>query len=548
MVFEIANDLDECWSKLMEYFSFYLRGKIDYQHRHPDTNQLLFETKIHFFNLNVDESIYYFQHEDYFYFGLGTEISDFVNMESISKFSSHLNFNLKVNTAMMFAQKNSRIFFIMPIKCDLLSDKEYCSLIEKNEIITIEDQLYINFGELKRVIDILKNMRNFMFHSSVDLNINSYLELKSVSILYKYSKDPRFCHSCNNLISKSFKDNHPISQITDKHQTFCSKCFSLRVMDYFLSTVPLEFKKKHNLQSLAKNDGTFKFYLKLFNYYGLFNTVDILPENMGNFHFTPKKMKINLNKYGNILKTLKMINKLTVMHHDNMDRISPFEKKLFKNDLSYDDGKRIINKLENDAFSGFYYNNTLILRKHVESRIDQYINELKSKSYTDIFKITNELNKLTLGIDGNLNNQYLDILPDFNLREDLGWEIRDMLINRIDNGLINDYDIKEQFNDFITEMVVNRLDKIFTKKEYYIGGNSIHIKAILNQDTMNNFIKSLNSVKQYFNIDNLILFRLDYEFFKIILDINILEDKNNLNLILQDYDFKEFLLDVGDSN
>jgi len=137
MNFELVDN-DEYLLKLRKYFSFYLRGKMEYQHLHPKTRQPLFNSQIHFHNLEVDNSIYFFKNNGFTYFGLGSEINDFISLNANTKLSTHLNYNIKVKNAIYFAKDElNKIFLIMPIDCESLSDKEIFSLKIKNEIIVL---------------------------------------------------------------------------------------------------------------------------------------------------------------------------------------------------------------------------------------------------------------------------------------------------------------------------------------------------------------------------------------------------------------------------
>ena len=522
MDFELV-DYEEYLPRLKKYFSCYLRGRIEYQHLDSKTKQSIFNSQIHFYNLDVGHSIYFFNNEGFTYFGLGREIEDYASFNAI-KLSTHLNYQIKVKEAIHFAKDElNKVFLIMPINCDLLSDKEIFSLKDKNEIIVIDDVEYINFGELKRGIHILRNIRNFMEHITVDSQYTSFLKLVKVRILYKFSKDPNFCPSCDNLIAKSYENNEIIKNLVGDNPKICADCYSRKLMNYFLSKATNIFLNRYYLEILAENSLDIKFYLDLFDKYCMFDENGFLDNNSTKSSFVPPKFQLNTPFLETMQNYSDLINDKTVIYEG--DELSNFESTLLKNNLSYADGFEIKNQIEYSVLSGKL---KLGGGKYI-NRIDKSIKNLinvksnSNKNKTNIFGIIEILNRLTLNSKGELNEDFINRVTAFGLDESVCWKIRNELIEGIENQTIKKYHFPEIFNKTCDEVIQEELDKLFTKKECYCFNNSVYLKAILNQKEMVDFIKNLNSINDALGINNFNLFNLNNNFFKVILDFNVIK-------------------------
>lgn len=522
MDFELV-DYDEYLPRLKKYFSCYLRGRMEYQHLHPETKQPISNTQIHFYNLDVGHSIYFFNNEGFTYFGLGREIEDFASFNAI-KLSTHLNYQIKVKEAIHFAKDElNKIFLIMPINCDLLSDKEIFSLKDKNEIIVIDDVEYINFGELKRGIHILRNLRNFMEHITVDSQYTSFLKLVKVRILYKFSKDPNFCPSCDNLIAKSYENNEIIKNLVGDNPKICADCYSKKLMNYFLSKATNIFLNKYYLEILADNSLDIKFYLDLFEKYCMFDENGFLDNTSTKSSFVPPKFQLNTSFLETMQSYSDLINEKTMIYDG--DELSDFESTLLKNNLSYAEGFEIKNQIEYKVLSGKL---KLGGGKYI-NRIDVSIKNLinvksnSKKNRTNIFKIIEILNRLTLNSKGELNEDFINHITAFGFDESVCWKIRDELIEGIENQTIKKNHFPEIFNKTCDAVIQEELDMIFTKKECYCFNDSIYLKTILNQKEMVDFVKNLNSINDALEINHFNLFNLNNNFFKIILDFNVIK-------------------------
>ena len=522
MDFELV-DYEEYLPRLKKYFSCYLRGRIEYQHLDSKTKQSIFNSQIHFYNLDVGHSIYFFNNEGFTYFGLGREIEDYASFNAI-KLSTHLNYQIKVKEAIHFAKDElNKVFLIMPINCDLLSDKEIFSLKDKNEIIVIDDVEYINFGELKRGIHILRNIRNFMEHITVDSQYTSFLKLVKVRILYKFSKDPNFCPSCDNLIAKSYENNEIIKNLVGDNPKICADCYSRKLMNYFLSKATNIFLNRYYLEILAENSLDIKFYLDLFDKYCMFDENGFLENNSTKSSFVPPKFQLNTPFLETMQNYSELINEKTVIYEG--DELSNFESTLLKNNLSYAEGFEIKNQIEYSVLSGKL---KLGGGKYI-NRIDKSIKNLinaksnSKKNRTNIFGIIEILNKLTLNSKGELNEDFINRVTAFDLDESVCWRIRNELIEGIENQTIKKSHFPLIFNKTCDEVIQEELDKLFTKKECYCVNNSVYLKAILNQKEMVDFVKNLNSINDALEINNFNLFNLNNNFFKVILDFNVIK-------------------------
>lgn len=541
MDFELV-DYNEYLPRLRKYFSCYLRGRMEYQHLHPETEQPMFNSQIHFYNLDVGNSIYFFNNEGFTYFGLGREIEDYVSLTANMKLSTNLNYNIKVKKAIHFAKDElNKIFLIMPINCDLLSDKEIFSLKDKNEIIIIDNVEYINFGELKRGIHILRNIRNFMKHITIDPQYTSFLKLVKVRILYKFSKDPNFCPSCDNLTAKSYENNELIKNIVGDNPKICADCYSKKLMNYFLSKATNIFLNKYYLEILAENSLDIKFYLNLFDKYSMFDENGFLNNTSTQSSFVPPKFQLNTPFLETMQFYSEVINEKTMIYEG--DQLSDFESTLLKNNLSYAEGFEIKNQIEYSVLSGKLKLGGGKYINRIDKSIKNLIN-LKSnskKNRTKIFEIIEVLNRLTLNSKGELNEVFINRMAVFGLDDSVCWKIRDELIEGIENKVIKKNHFPEIFNKTCDEVIQEELNKLFTKKECYYFNESIYLKTILNQNEMIDFVKNLNSINDALEINNFNLFNLNNNFFKIILECNVIK-LDVLNDFLENFGFNKTVL------
>jgi len=545
MNFELVDN-DEYLLKLRKYFSFYLRGKMEYQHLHPKTRQPLFNSQIHFHNLEVDNSIYFFKNNGFTYFGLGSEINDFISLNANTKLSTHLNYNIKVKNAIYFAKDElNKIFLIMPIDCESLSDKEIFSLKIKNEIIVIDNVEYINFGELKKGIHILRNIRNFMKHITVDSQYTSFLKIVRVKILYKFSKDPKFCPSCDNLIAKSYENNDIMKNLVGNNPKICANCYSIKLTDYFLSNVTDIFLNKYYLEILAENNSDIKFYFNLFDKYNMFDEKGLLHKTSNKTSFVPHKFQLNSHFLKTIQSYINLINKKT-MFYDG-DKLSDFKSTLKKNNLSYNDGIEIKKELEYYVLSGKIKLMSNKTRKNINKKFKKLIErKIKyKKKGMHIFEIIQRLNRLTLNSKGELNESFINYVNSFDLDETVCWKIRGELVEGIKNKIIEKHHFPNIFYKTCNEVIQEELNKIYTRKDCYCVNNSVYLKTILNQKEMQDFVKNLNLINDSFELNNFNLINLNNNFFKIILDFKVTK-MDKIDDFLNKFGFNKKLLYLND--
>jgi len=546
MDFELV-DYDEYLPRLRKYFSCYLRGRMEYQHLHPKTEQPIFNSQIHFYNLDVGHSIYFFNNEGFTYFGLGREIEKYTSFNAI-KLTTHLNYQIKVKEAIHFAKDElNKIFLIMPINCDSLSDKEIFSLKNKNEIIVMDNVEYINFGELKRGIHILRNIRNFMEHITVDMKYSSFLKLVKVKILYKFSKDPNFCPSCDNLIVKSYEKNEIIKNIVGNNPKICADCYSKKLMNYFLSKATNIFLNRYYLEILAENSLDIKFYLGLFDKYDMFDENGFLNKTSTQSSFVPPKYQLNTHFLETMQSYIDLINEKTMINEG--DELSDFESTFLENNLSYAEGFEIKNKLEYYVLSGNIKSMSGKTRKNIKKKLKNLIDWKSNykKKRVNIFETIERLNRLTLNSKGDLNENFINHVTFFGLDESVCWKIRNELIEGIENHTIKKNHFPRVFNKVCNEVIQEELNKIFTKKVCYCFDNLVYLKTVLNQNEMVDFVKNLNSINDALEINNFNLFNLNNNFFKIILDIKVIK-MDILTDFLDNFGFDKTVLycDNGD--
>ena len=294
-------------------------------------------------------------------------------------------------------------------------------------------------------------------------------------------------------------------------------------MNYFLSKATNIFLNKYYLEILADNSLDIKFYLDLFEKYCMFDENGFLDNTSTKSSFVPPKFQLNTSFLETMQSYSDLINDKTVIYEG--DELSNFESTLLKNNLSYVEGFEIKNQVEYKVLSGKL---KLGGGKYI-NRIDVSIKNLinvksnSKKNRTNIFKIIEILNRLTLNSKCELNEDFINHITAFGFDESVCWKIRDELIEGIENQTIKKNHFPEIFNKTCDAVIQEELDKLFTKKECYCFNDSIYLKTILNQKEMVDFVKNLNSINDALEINHFNLFNLNNNFFKIILDFNVIK-------------------------
>ena len=236
------------------------------------------------------------------------------------------------------------------------------------------------------------------------------------------------------------------------------------------------------------------------------------------------------------------LNNKKTMIYDG-DELSDFESTLLENNLSYAEGFEIKNKLEYYVLSGNIKSMSGKTRKNIKKKLKNLIDWKSNykKKRVNIFETIEILNRLTLNSKGELNESFINHVTFFGLDDSVCWKIRDELIEGIENKVIKKNHFPEIFNKTCDEVIQEELNKLFTKKECYYFNESIYLKTLLNQNEMIDFVKNLNLINDALEINNFNLFNLNNNFFKIILECNVIK-LDVLNDFLENFGFNKTVL------
>ena len=527
-------------SELRKYFSFHLRGRIPYQHFNGEDPDSSFDTEIHFHNINNFYSIYFFKNEGIFYFGLGREIENFVNMTPLKKIIPNLDIRLKVKNAVKFAKKDDSLYLVMPIDCESLSDKQYASLMDFVEIIEVDNQEFVNFGEIKRGIHILKNIRNFMINISLDINFTSILKLNHVPIS-KNLDNSQFCSKCGNFIEKSYKQEGKLKRMVGDNPTVCANCFSKKLLNYFLLNTTELYLYKENLKIISKEDGIIKFYLDLFDKFNFFDEDGCLPNSPLTDDFSPKNYILHINRAKKLQRIMDIANEMMLL--SNNDVLSSFDKLLLSNNMNYSDGMNVQNQVKSCILSGKiqYKKDESILPERICVIINKVIRKMANSKVINIFTLINQLNYNTLNSFGGLNEEFSKKIKSHGLSDEICWQIRDLMINKINEGAINENNFQKNFDDITDNIIKENLENLFSKREYYCFDESIYLRTIMTYKDMLRFMVWLNSIEKFIEIINFSFFNLDAYFYKINIDFQLCDySLNDLDSFLDELGFVKF--------
>lgn len=281
--------------------------------------------------------------------------------------------------------------------------------------------------------------------------------------------------------------------------------------------------------------------MNLFDKYSMFDDNGFLNNTSTQSSFVPPKFQLNTPFLETMQFYSEVINEKTMIYEG--DQLSDFESTLLKNNLSYAEGFEIKNQIEYSVLSGKLKLGGGKYINRIDKSIKNLIN-LKSnskKNRTKIFEIIEVLNRLTLNSKGELNEVFINRMAVFGLDDSVCWKIRDELIEGIENKVIKKNHFPEIFNKTCDEVIQEELNKLFTKKECYYFNESIYLKTILNQNEMIDFVKNLNSINDALEINNFNLFNLNNNFFKIILECNVIK-LDVLNDFLENFGFNKTVL------
>ncbi len=567
MSFKLIEN-EEGLKKLEDYFSFYLRGSINIEtiQKHKKNNKkrkknkphkvTSYLTDLHYYNKDQRSSIFYFVLKNEYYFGLDKKIKDLIRKDYLSVFFSTLTkrFDIKIKKHnMKFSiDENENIHFLMPINTDSLNYFEVQNLNKNQKIIYDGKIEYIDFGVItERDISVLKNLKNLMSRNKINYQISECLKIEKVFISKEKYFPQGICPVCNTSISQSYVKNPEIMEFAGKNPPYCAECFSKGMVKLFLKKFPNLLKNKYNLEKLSNKDFALKVYSNLLEKFNVFDKQGQIPdelllyEKFRDYPNVEPRLKVNLKDYDFLRDILPLIDNLIPLNNFKRNDISVIEKVLYKHNLTYNDGLNIKKHIENEVISKKMYSSSKKgMKIKIENKRNILIKEKGKKKNFDIFKIITELNKITLNAKGEINENFLNLVRFKNLDDGTCLEIRTLLINKILEGSISEEDIKNQFNEIIDEYILEKYKKIIRKKEFYSFGNCIHIKTILFEEDLIQFIETLNNVNGYIEIDNFHLLKINNEFYKIIIDFKTNPENTDLiNLTLSDCGFEKFLFE-----
>lgn len=542
--------------KFKRYLDFYLRGKLDYNHVDVETNKIIFKSTIHYYNLNNDNnSIFYLIDEGIFYFGLDDEIDQYINNRAIISISGNFKFHLKLKNAFHFARDSNNeenILLLIPVDYENLSNVETSVFLKKNKIVTINNRTYINFGGIKENITILRNLRNFMSRTSVDININSFLKVNSTYVPNNFN-DSELCNKCHKIISESYKNKEFFKEFIPNNRGFCVDCYSTMLMGYFVTknNFPI-FMQREILKKLSKNDDVFNFYLNLFDVYDMFDDEGILlfDDLKSNYHGekVPYRVSFNNKKYQMPKFILNQINDFFSPQEN--DDFSYIEDLIIKNQLPYHKIVEIRNQLETDAlfnlFGYYRFVSDKKIKMDIKTKVNQYINKIKkSNGSKNYFERISKLNMLTLNSNGGFNKKFLDRIISEGLDKECCVKIRNELIEGIYDNSIDD--VEEEFNNRIESIIEKYRVSSFVERKYYNFNNNIYLKVIIKDTDQYKLFKSINSFKSFVNIEleNFYLNTLSEGYIKMIANFKVdSKDLKFLERVMENHGFDKVYGDI----
>mgnify|MGYP006905683674 FL=1 len=228
--------------------------------------------------------------------------------------------------------------------------------------------------------------------------------------------------------------------------------------------------------------------------------------------------------------------------------------------MSYKDGQEIrqmlLDDLNDDKLSG-----------DINGQIKKYVIQLSSENKdTNIFKLSNKLNKLTLKDHNTLNDDFIKKLEEYSLSEEDGWEIRDEIIDKINNRIIvHPNTVEKRLNELIEKNgTLKSVDEINTEpfsemtesenefddqegdeelniKEYILIDNYCHLNYICMDNECINVIKFLSD-ESSISLENLIISKISKKMSKVAVDCKILDNAESIKNKLKQNNFKELVI------
>ena len=389
---------------------------------------------------------------------------------------------------MCFGRKDGKIVLLMRIDFNLLNDFFIRKLKNKNLIEKIDGDFFINFGEFKDGISLLKNIRNFLSNFFIDNKNYNYIKLVPKGYHFKVkgrhthkgNKDI-FCERCGKTINKNYQLNKNFMGLVSNNPNICAKCFSNILVSYFYNKIHGLRGSKAYIKSLSSNPDLIGFYFDLCETAGVLSKhaflhfqKDFEVVNKKSFAVIPQiyliedDLKENFSAVNSrICDTIDMVTLSSVdMFSDD------FKKKLVKHHLSFVDGW----KIRDDLIS---YNNKGIIKKGSKKEINNFINKLvsdyskkkkskkKLKRKTNVKKTnpkktnnkkkerillkSNELRRLTINPNGGLRANYLESLEENYLSVEKGIEIISILTDEINQKKLIEEDVETRLWQLIKD-------------------------------------------------------------------------------------------------
>lgn len=586
-------------SYLNNYLKTSMETKINFIKYGFDTRKFNFfifydENKFNSNNYN-NHSIYYGflekeEHQIYF-FGSDNDIN--FNNKIVPRIAISLNIHDLDYSGIVFGRDDEgKEYLLMKLNFDHLGKHQTIVLNTYNDICEIKNEFYINLGCFDNNIEILRNLRNFISKITIDECDVNCLILKSMKIpneyiqlldlpedyaenidIYDLDKNT-YCMHCGHEINMTYELNKELKRFAGANPNKCASCFSKLLIRHFQLKIDGKFKTKLDLEYLSENNNLINFYIDLSEKAGLFGTDNELQFNMNLSEFDkfldeiPNDLIIEGNVMGNNkkknkklkgkLKKRKEIDKLT--RKSSGRSYNYFEKLLEQYQLSYKDGQEIrqmlLNDLNDDKLSG-----------DIRGQIKKYVIQLSSENKdTNIFKLSNKLNKLTLKDHNTLNDDFIKKLEEYSLSEEDGWEIRDEIIDKINNRIIvHPNTVEKRLNELIEKRgTLKSIDEINIEpssettesenefedqegdeelniKEYILIDNYCHLNYICRDNECINMIKFLSD-ESSISLENLIISKISKEMSKVSVDCKILDDADSIKDRLIQNNFKELVI------
>ena len=547
-------------------YGFNSRNLSFYVHVHYDKNKLNSQNR-------NNHSIYYgiLEKEDFYvyFFGSDFELKD--NDEKVNPpIAVSLNGNDLKRSCIVFGRDTEDdVYLLMRIKFDALSMHQQAVLKAYNDIREIEGMTYINFGCFDNKIEILKNIRNFIQKIDVLKSEHNCIDMKSIIIPQEYIEmvglpddydennnsfdieKNSYCMCCGHEIIPNINLNSYFGQNPNK----CCECFSKILISYFQSKVGGDIEDKSLFLSLVEDKEIIKFYINFLDSKGFIDKSGkvIFEQDLSGYKLfysdIPNDLLIEENLFETnefmmkIYDKINLIKELTI-HHGVFNK--DFKELLSDYKLFPTDGHIIKNKLIDEIKKGS-------LNIDIDGRIREYVIDFAhDKNYTDIFELSNKLNKLTLKSQNELNDSFKNNLIEHYLNEEDGWEIRNRLIAEIDNLSISNVEILEnRFNSLLHEKDKKSIlqktndNEMELNKEFLIINQDCYLNTIVKNTDLNSLLQLINSFKKFICLDSIILTKISPNLSKCEISFKI---ENNVEIITDILSNNEFQNLNGDNN